>query len=48
MSCDMSCDCGHVSLHHLRNYRKIKREIKSKKINKKKIKLKKYQGLSIL
>jgi len=44
----MSCDCGHVPLHYLRNQRKIKREIKSKKIDKKKRKSKKYKGLSIL
>ena len=34
--CDMSCDCGHMSLHHPRNKRnKNKRKIKSRKIDKK-------------
>jgi len=36
MLCDMLCDCSHMSLYHPKN----KREIKSKKIDKKKRKSK--------
>ena len=40
-SCDMSCDCSHMSLHHPRNKKnKNKRKIKSRKIDKKKRKSK--------
>ena len=46
MSCDGSCDHGHVPLHHPRNKRK--RGIKSKKIDKRKRKSKiKYKNSSI-
>jgi len=41
----MLCDCSHIPLHHPRNKRKAKkrkREIKSKKIDKKKRKSKYY------
>ena len=41
----MSCDCGHMSLHHPRNKEKRKRKIKLKKLDKRK---RKYQSLSIL
>jgi len=35
MLCDTSCDYDHMPLHCLRNKNKRKREIESKKINKK-------------
>jgi len=43
MSCDASCDCSHMPLHHPRNERngkEKKRKIKLKKIDKKKRKSK--------
>ena len=43
MSCDVSCDHGHMSLYcpkRKRKSKKIKRKIKLRKINKKKRKLK--------
>ena len=34
MSCDASCDHGHMPLHYPRNQRKKKRKIKLRKIDK--------------
>jgi len=30
MSCDVSCDCGHMPLYHLRNKKRNKKEKKEK------------------
>ena len=40
MSCDISCNCGHMPLHHLRNKIKIKEKKRNQIKENKKIKIK--------